>query len=513
MAIKLINDENLSYLKVKDLPFRILGGEVSNSLGADIDSLRKVFPKLKLLNLNTVLISVSWELIEPKEGEFDFTHLLKIIKLAEISELKIIFLWFATWKNATSSYVPVWVKSDVARFPRMKYSSGVSSNAISCFSGNACYADSLAFAQLMKWLKKIDSDNQTVIMIQLENEVGTLSTSRDYSSMAEEAIQKSVPNILLEGLIKEKNNLSFSINANNLKEDISWNDAFANNSDEIFMAWHFAKYIDKIAEAGKAEYDLPFFVNTWVSQPGKDKPGQYPSGGPIAKVLEIWRIASNHLSFFAPDIYTKDFRKVSSSFKKEWNPLMIPEAMWDNRSASQALYVFGEHNALGYSPFSCDNIEFPHPIMDAYKFLDTFNEMLFNVNFIISTAGFYQQEDNETFIIPINQLYINVQTVDIKDIPGGGFIAEVSKNEFIVAGWNAEVEFSTNNLGCSNIEFLYLETGYIQNGDWVSGQRLNGDETYHGKTARLGSEFTCCKIKLNMMSAPMKHQASWGFID
>ncbi len=190
---------------------------------------------------------------------------------------------------------------------------------------------------------------------------------------------------------------------------------------------------------------------------------------------------------------------------------MIPEAVWYNRCAPQALYAFGEHHALGYSPFACNKIKHPHPIMDAYKFLGSFNEMLLQDNCEIRTAGFYQQEKYEEFLISLKNLFLNVKTSEIQDIPAGGLIAALSDHDFIVAGWNAEIDFATNNSGISNIEFIYLETGEIKGGDWVSGQRLNGDETYHGKTVILGEKFTCCRVQLNMNLVPLTHQTSWTF--
>ena len=53
--------------------FVILGGELSNSAATSVSDIDEVLPRMKALGLNTVLVPVYWEFLEPVEGQMDFT--------------------------------------------------------------------------------------------------------------------------------------------------------------------------------------------------------------------------------------------------------------------------------------------------------------------------------------------------------------------------------------------------------------------------------------------------------
>src|SRR3989442_4400448 len=111
-------------LVVDGKPFLILGGELGNSTSSSIEYMRPVWPKLVSLNLNTVLIPVYWELIEPVEGKFDFGLADGLIQEARRHQLRLVPLWFASWKNSMSCYSLGWLKMDQKPFPRSKESQG-----------------------------------------------------------------------------------------------------------------------------------------------------------------------------------------------------------------------------------------------------------------------------------------------------------------------------------------------------------------------------------------------------
>ncbi len=348
-------------LIVDDRPFLVLGGELANTASSSLEYMKPVWPRLVKMHLNTVLTAVAWDWIEPEEGKFDFTLVDGLMQEARRNNLRIAFLWFGSWKNGITSFAPVWVKSNQERFPRVQIKGGKSLEVLTTISETNRAADARAFAALMRHIRETDSQAQTVLMIQLENEVGVLGDSRDRSKAANEAFLKPVPRELMEQLEKNKNNLWPELRkvweAAGSKSAGTWEDVFGTGpeTDEIFMAWNYARYIDRVAEAGKAEYPLPMFTNTWIVQPEDKGPGDYPSGGPEPLVLDVWRAGGTHIDIFAPDVYLPNFAEWCGRFHRSWNPLFVPESRGDAGGAANAFYAIGQHDAIGYSPFGIDN--------------------------------------------------------------------------------------------------------------------------------------------------------------
>ena len=87
-------------LVLKDgTPFLARAGELQNSSLSSSAHMNKQWANLVAQNLNTVLGSVSWEQVEPVEGHFDWAELDEVIKDARTYGLKLVLLWFGTWKN------------------------------------------------------------------------------------------------------------------------------------------------------------------------------------------------------------------------------------------------------------------------------------------------------------------------------------------------------------------------------------------------------------------------------
>lgn len=348
-------------LIVDDKPFLILGGEVSNTASSSLDYMNTVLPNLKKMNFNTVLIAVAWAWVEPEEGKFDFSLVDGLLKEAEENNLKVVFLWFGSWKNGISSFVPDWVKADQKRFPRVQVKSGKSIEVLSTLSDTNKEYDTRAYSAFMRHIREVDSEKNTVLMIQLQNEVGVLGDSRDRSIQANEAFAKAVPGELMEYLLKNKDTLLPELGkvweTTGYKAEGSWEEVFGTTpaTDEIFMAWNYSRYMDEMAAAGKAEYPLPVFTNTWIVQPQDKVPGDYPSGGPEPLTLEIWRAGAPHIDINAPDIYLPNFDEWVALFNRKGNPLFVPESRGDLGGAANAYYAIGQHAAIGYSPFGIDN--------------------------------------------------------------------------------------------------------------------------------------------------------------
>ena len=170
---------NVKQLLVDGRPFVMLAGELHNSSASGVEYMRRMWPHLKALGLNTVVAPVSWELTEPAEGQFDFTYVDAMLELARKHGQRLVLAWFGSWKNGVSSYAPVWVLNDTERFPRAKGSSRQNTkDMLSTFSANNLKADAAAFARLMRHLKEVDGKEHTVILVQVENEVGIKPETR-----------------------------------------------------------------------------------------------------------------------------------------------------------------------------------------------------------------------------------------------------------------------------------------------------------------------------------------------
>ncbi len=343
---------NTTQLIVKGNPFIVRGGELGNSTFTSVEYMAPFWSDLKAMNLNTVLAPVFWELIEPTEGQFDFEILDSQIAEARKHDLKLVLLWFGSWKNSMSSHAPGWVKTNQERYPRVKDSKGISHEILTPFSDENLQADLRAFKALMEHLKDIDIQEQTVIMIQAENEIGMLPSARDYHPLANAEFSETVPPGFIRYLSENKESLVpefYSIwEENGFKTSGTWEEVFGagTHCDEIFMAWFFARFTDEVVKAGKKIYPLPMFVNAALNAPGK-KPGEYPSAGPLPHLMDVWKAGAESIDFLSPDFYNPDFNHWNDLYTRQNNPLFIPEHRFDNTVAAKAAFAIGHYEAIG----------------------------------------------------------------------------------------------------------------------------------------------------------------------
>ncbi|WP_220399080.1 beta-galactosidase [Granulicella sp. WH15] len=317
-------------LIVEGKPFLVLGGELHNSSSSSIEYMKPVWPRLADMHMNTVLLPVAWETIEPEEGRFDFKSMDGLLEGARANHLKLVLLWFGAWKNTYSSYAPAWVKSNTERFPRVQTSDGRGTERLSPFSTTVRDADARAFAGLMRHLRDVDGGTHTVLMVQVENEVGVIPESRDHSSAANAAFAAAVPTALTSFLQAHRTTLNPEFRAAweaaGSRSTGTWQEVFgkASLTDDLFMAWHYATYIEHVAAAGKAEYPLPMFANAALIRPNYE-PGQYNSGGPLPHSMDVWRAGAPSVDFISPDIYFNEFAQWAGRYTRADNPLFIPE--------------------------------------------------------------------------------------------------------------------------------------------------------------------------------------------
>jgi hypothetical protein len=442
------------------------------------------------MHLNTALSAVSWELIEPEEGKFDFSLVDSMIDGARNNNLRLVLLWFGSWKNGLSHYAPAWVKRDFKRFPRMHIKGNKPVESITPLSEEAMQADAKAFAALMRHVKQVDADKQTIIMIQVENEVGLIGGPRDRGELANKTYAQPVPKELMSHLQKNKENLlpemSRLWSVNGYKTSGSWGDIFGNTpaAEEAFMAWHYAKYINKLVEAGKAQYNLPMFVNAWIVQPEDLQPGDYPSGGPQAHVHDIWRAGGPKIDLLTPDIYLPNFDEINALYTRSNNALFIPESRGGDAGSANAFYAIGQHSAIGYSPFGIDRGN-DDPLTKAYSVLEQLSPQILAAQSKGNIAAVWlnpnklkQRIQVGGYTVDVN-LRSNVRGTGTLPLVGYGLVMEVAPNEFIVAGKDIQMNFYPDTPGPSYVGYASVDEGVYKNGTWTPGRRLNGDDIMH----------------------------------
>ncbi|MDI1334546.1 MAG: DUF5597 domain-containing protein [Lacunisphaera sp.] len=477
-------------LIVADKPFLVLGGELHNSSSSDLTFMAPAWDRLAKLQLNTVLAAVSWELIEPREGEFDFHLVDGLIADARRRDLRLILLWFGTWKNGMSSYAPAWMKRDFQRFPRVKVQSGQSVEIVSAFSNEALQADRRAFATLMRHLREVDGDRHTVVMVQVENEVGVLGDSRDRSAAANLAYAGPVPPALLAHLSLHHAELDKDLaalwQAHGAHTSGTWDEVFGSGpqTDELFMAWHYAAYIDSVTTAGKAEYPLPMFVNGWLNKP-EQRPGDWPSGGPIPHTLDVWMAAASHLDLFVPDIYQLNFEHWCRSYARPGNQLFIPEMLKGETAARWSFYAVGEHEAIGVSPFGIDSVVDieSEPLCRAYAVLRQIAPEILAHQGKDAMTGFLLDEKQPAVTRRLGGYELEItldQGFGQKPATAGGLIINTGENEFLGAGFGFRVRFRPLAPGPALAGILAVDEGRFIDGQWVPSRRLNGDEAGRG---------------------------------
>ena len=447
-------------LVVHGMPFLILGGELGNSSAACPQDIERIFPKLKKMGLNTVLVPVYWDLTEPVEGQFDFTLTDKALQQARENDLKIVFLWFGAWKNSMSCYAPLWFKENHKKYPRAYTQSGKPLEIASAFSEAVYEADHHAFSQWMQHIATVDKEEGTVIMIQIENEIGMLEDARDYSHEANKAFNAPIPAEFMTYLQKNKKALHPQMlkkwESQGCKKQGYWQEVFGADiyTDEIFMAWHYAKYVEGLAQTARSIYNIPLYVNAAMNSRGR-KPGEYPSAGPLAHLIDVWHCGAPSIDILAPDLYDNGFTDWVARYKLHNNPLFIPEIRLTDNNSVRAFYIFGEHDAIGISPFSIeDGSDSPNsPLVQSYAKLTELMPLLTKYQGKGLMKGLLFDSENKERIIADDDLTITAR--HFFTLPwdpratngsiwpeGGGILLKLSKNEYIVAGSGIVLEFA-----------------------------------------------------------------------
>ena len=527
----LVQEDGITHFEVNGKPFLMLTGELHNSTSTSESYMESigVWEQMRYANFNTVIASCSWDVIEDEPGHYDFTSVDHVIRSARKNGLKVVMIWFASWKNGNSTYAPSYIKRDPVTYPLVQTQDGGFLNVLSTFGQESLKADRDAFAALMQHINEIDRD-YTVIMMQVENEMGILGSVRDFSPAAQEAWEGQVPSDLMEYLSSHKGQLFPELERvwgeNGYKMSGTWEEVFGTShttaediltdypyyTEEIFQAYHYAKYVNEITAAGKAAHDIPMYVNNWLRQPGMINPGQFPSGSPLPEVIDVWRAAAPAVDFTAPDIYISEYEWVLSQFALSDNPIFIPECRVD---VSKALYAYGEYDALGFAPFGFDgaqnatgeySADFEN-LAKCYKILSGMDQMIIRNYGSDKLRGLRVTEENASPSVQMGDYILTARSsvrnqrafnygqgaaqmarenaqlaaASQQQAQSGALILQTSPDEFYIVGINVSFSFAPKDADAQTRIFTdAIEEGTFVKGKWVPGRRLNGDENRVG---------------------------------
>ena len=522
-------------LIVDGRPFLALAGELGNNTATSLENMQPIWPKLVAGNLNCVLVAISWAQMEPTEGRYEFALVDGLIHEARRNHLKVVFLWFGSWKNGLSSYAPYWVKKDYKRFPRIRIKGGKSMELLSTFGDATRDSDARAFRVLMRHIKDVDSEQHTVLMMQVENEVGVLRDSRDRSAPSNKAFAGPVPKELMDYLQQHRDTLNPELRevwaAQGFKTSGSWEEVFGPGKpdsvdmpiqtksppmspeehetswrklhwpvDEIFMAWNYARYVNKVVAAGKAENNIPMFVNAWLQQPNHAWPGTYPSGGPVPQVHDVWRAGAPAVDALAPDLYLEYFDEVCARFARNGNPLFIPET---SANAANVLPAFGKFNAMGFSPFFIERsaaadtelagayrvVEQLAPAVAAQQGKDTITAVRMNAGDPPLQVKLGDYKLNVTYVgtgrVPIApEAPTPGQTVPAPQGPAAtAILIAAGPDEFYfgAVGGGIRIAFAATTPGPPIVGLGDVQQGKFVAGEWRVVRQLGGDDTGQGE--------------------------------
>jgi beta-galactosidase GanA len=484
-------------LLVDGAPYLMLGAQCHNSSAWPV-MLPKVWRAIETLHANTLEIPVYWEQFEPEPGQYDTSVVDTIISQAREHKTRLVLLWFATWKNGSSHYIPLWAKRQPEKFPRIIGKNGNTVDSPSPNSPTAMQADMSAFAAFMRHLKQQDAQ-RTVIMIQVENEAGAWGSVRDYSPAAEKQFAGPVPAELLKAL-----GVTAPAGAN-------WTAAFGPNADEYFHAWSVAHFVGQVAAAGKKEYPLPMYANAALRDPISPGPANtYESGGPTDNVLGIWKAAAPALDVLAPDIYQNDpvrYRKVLELYARPDNPLLVPETGGPAGYPRLFFAALGR-GAIGWAPFGLDYTSYStepqgmprmaeaalSPIVLNYQMLEPIMREAARLNFegklqaVAEEPGQARQTmdfGNWKAVVTFGAGGRNNSTNGNATPIGRALVAKLGENEFLVTCVYGKVNFVPAS--GANRDFLRVEEGSYENGVFQPMRIWNGDETDYGGLSFYGA--------------------------
>jgi hypothetical protein len=480
-------------LLIDGQPFFMLGGQAHNSSGWP-GMMPQLWSAVETMHANTLEVPIYWEQIEAQPGKFDFSLVDTLLKQGRDHKVKLVLLWFATWKNGSNHYMPEWMKRDAAKYPNITGRNGQPVDSPSPHTRAAMEADAKAFAAVMGHLKKADPQH-TVIMVQVQNEPGSWGSVRDYSPESLKLSEGQVPAELLKPDVLRALNRPVDSKG-------TWQEVFGTDADEYFHAWSVARYIEYVAAAGKAIYPLPLYVNAALRDPLKNPPAStYESGGPTDNVIPIWKAAAPSIDLLAPDIYlsgSETVLKVIELYDRPDNALFVPET-GSGAEYTKYLYEVLARGGIGFSPFGIDDngqgasetetAARLGPLAQEYAMAGPMMRELAKWSFEGKIRAVVEREDHaeQTIDLGMWQAVVTFSAAGGRSAQtntrpiGKAMVVQLGDNEFVLIGTLCRFTFRTAGAKAGKAwQYLKVEEGRYENGAFKLLRIRNGDETDWG---------------------------------
>ncbi len=497
-------------------PIYVLGLQSHNS-STSTYMMDKTIDAVKLFNGNTIEAPVYWYACEPAEGSYDYSSVKELITKVRESRLHLIILWFGFNKNGHPNYAPDYIKLNPDRYRLAHGMNGapVASMAPDCEA--TLNADRKAFEGLVQFIKDFDKEERTVIAIQVENEIGFANTDMDYSKEALELYHAPLPDSMKDIVIED----SFSdIDAG---DSLTWKGHFGRHSHEAFSAYCHALYIEAMAKAAKAIYDIPLTINVMLGEQGLEEAGHsYNSGAAVGRMLDIYKKAAPSIDIICPDMYCQplsDYRRVCSRYSRKDNPLFIPESSFMNISpALTEIIAAAEYKAIGICCFGAESaLNADGTLCDmakstalTMKILSTISPLLIKYHNSDNIHSLIQQEFQTESYLKLDNYHVrtkfissqvthwalgsqisilNPENASVLSERGRGILIQTAPFEFYLCGAGVQLEFTRrpdandeNYFGmltsrmAGQLNYLHVEEGHFENGQFITDYIRNGDE-------------------------------------
>ena len=462
--LRMLNGQKVIYCDGQ--PFLLLGLQMDCDSCYDAETIAKLMRNAKKMGCTAVSLLLYWRLIEPKEGLYDFSILEHMLAGARDNDLKIVLVWFGTYKNTYMHYAPDWLQEDIQRFRRVVRADGVSIPYVACSN---CIAtrnkDAMAVEQVFTYLRDHDIQ-KNVVLFQVNNETGILGgTVRCHCPTCERKFHRG-------GYVQQ----------------------YGSRADEVFATVSNLDFQEYIAKRAKDIYNLPCYMNAWLAQPWPDctAGNGYPSGGPNYRVMDIYRQHKHYIDFVSPDIYTpgyRDFMRVASDYKFEDNPLYIAEHALgrSSRAYKNVYYAIGEFAAIGFDPWAID-CAYPDimemPLCDmaherwsaeAYDILESFvpiRDAMIPVAMHMGTNNlkyWVQEEAEQETCLDFGDVFVKVRYCNPELGQSRGMAIRLDSDRFIVLGCKSIVTFLRRD-GCK-IELKDSQRGRFEGMTFISERK------------------------------------------